>query len=282
MRKGNFVFKVLEILSDPSNHHLIHWSGNGNRFAVTNPDEFARLILPRYFKTSTFSSFVRQLHIYGFQKYAPGERRSVVEFHNPNFVRGREDLMVKINRRGYRSKEGNMASIKAEMPLKTDIDDIVTLRRQVDDLKEENERLKQRVQLLNDFNSPFWLDAQHCGVGNYPNDEETNFDDDYFTEFKSSGGELSPINLPLQPPVSAGMMPGLFRHPSFDNVCNVPDGGDNKFVDNFMQDSELSLGNGNWFNFGGSNDMYQNGNESYDVTEMDMDNDFFPPVAYGF
>ena len=55
-------------------------------------------MLPLYFKHSRWTSFVRQLHIYGFKKWA-GKDVNVVEFRNPQFRRSGRDSLHTIKRR---------------------------------------------------------------------------------------------------------------------------------------------------------------------------------------
>ncbi|KAG2228313.1 hypothetical protein INT45_011105 [Circinella minor] len=63
-----FVKKLLLILDDKNNRNLISWSSNGDFFRVYDCDEFSRVILPRYFRHSNWTSFVRQLNMYDFHK----------------------------------------------------------------------------------------------------------------------------------------------------------------------------------------------------------------------
>lgn len=59
-----FLTKTYQLVDDPSVDDLISWSEDGSAFIVWRPAEFARDLLPKYFKHNNFSSFVRQLNTY--------------------------------------------------------------------------------------------------------------------------------------------------------------------------------------------------------------------------
>jgi len=48
----------------PHGKRVVSWNAEGNGFVVWSPAEFSELTLPRYFKHSNFSSFIRQLNTY--------------------------------------------------------------------------------------------------------------------------------------------------------------------------------------------------------------------------
>jgi hypothetical protein len=51
-----------------SDSDIISWTGVGDSFTIKDIDAFQKTVLPKYFNHSKFSSFVRQLNFYGFQK----------------------------------------------------------------------------------------------------------------------------------------------------------------------------------------------------------------------
>lgn len=59
-----FLTKTYQLVDDHTNDDVISWNEDGSTFVVWNPTEFARDLLPKYFKHNNFSSFVRQLNTY--------------------------------------------------------------------------------------------------------------------------------------------------------------------------------------------------------------------------
>lgn len=90
-----FLSKTYDLVEDRSSDDVISWNEEGTTFVVWKTADFARDLLPKYFKHSNFSSFVRQLNTYGFRKTVPDKW----EFANENFQRGQKELLTEIRRR---------------------------------------------------------------------------------------------------------------------------------------------------------------------------------------
>ncbi|KAJ1980722.1 hypothetical protein H4R35_001008 [Dimargaris xerosporica] len=108
---GNtFVHKLHDMVTDPAYQHLISWNYTGASFVVCCINDLAREVLPKHFKHSNFSSFVRQLNMYGFHKINKSPRgqrtaaeNQIWEFSHPKFIRGRPDLLEEIKRKAMDS-----------------------------------------------------------------------------------------------------------------------------------------------------------------------------------
>ncbi|KAI3991985.1 hypothetical protein MKX01_014876 [Papaver californicum] len=90
-----FLTKTYQLIEDSSTDEVVSWNETGTTFVVWKPADFARDLLPNYFKHNNFSSFVRQLNTYAFRKIVPDRW----EFANDYFKRGEKELLSEIHRR---------------------------------------------------------------------------------------------------------------------------------------------------------------------------------------
>ncbi|KAF9543186.1 hypothetical protein CPC08DRAFT_649972, partial [Agrocybe pediades] len=144
-----FLQKLYEMVNDPNNAELIRWSEAGDSFFVLDHERFAHEVLGRWFKHRNFSSFVRQLNMYGFHKI-PHLQQGVLKsdsqetefwnFAHANFHRGQPDLLCLIQRK------------KQLLDIHSIISGITAIKRHQTTISAELNQLKQSNQLL-------WQDA---------------------------------------------------------------------------------------------------------------------------
>ncbi|KAG5528796.1 hypothetical protein RHGRI_029452 [Rhododendron griersonianum] len=159
-----FLSKTYELVEDGSSDEVISWNEEGTTFVVWKTADFARDLLPNYFKHNNFSSFVRQLNTYGFRKTVPDKW----EFANENFKRGQKELLTQIRRRktvtlsltveksaavsgaSSLSNSGeDLGSTSTSLPDSKNVELVNALEKaQFTDLSDENKKLKRENEVL--------------------------------------------------------------------------------------------------------------------------------------
>jgi len=91
-----FLQKLRDIVDKSGGPHCL-WGTTGDSLVVTDSSKFAVETLPLYFRTKNFSSFLRQLHFYGFRKTDRG--KNAWEFRHAYFLKDKPELMSRIQRK---------------------------------------------------------------------------------------------------------------------------------------------------------------------------------------
>ncbi|XP_057792292.1 heat stress transcription factor A-4a-like [Salvia miltiorrhiza] len=149
-----FLLKTYEMVDDSLTNAVVSWSRRGHSFVVWNPPEFARDLLPKYFKHNNFSSFIRQLNTYGFRKVDPDQW----EFANEEFIRGQRHLLKNIHRRKpihSHSGHGNAAPV-------TD-SEREELEKEIEKLKQERVSLETEVERYRQENRGYEHELRSLG-----------------------------------------------------------------------------------------------------------------------
>lgn len=152
-----FVTKIWAMVNDPANSQYISWSPDGLSFQVFHREQFMRTILPRYFKHGNFASFVRQLNMYGWHKVQDVNNGSlakddlsdeVLKFENPDFIRGREDLLERIVRNKGALEELAPAAVNVPM-----------LMGELEQLKRNQMAIMEDVRRIRKDNQTLWNES---------------------------------------------------------------------------------------------------------------------------
>ena len=103
-----FIQKLHAIVNTSDDGSVVGWSATGDSFVVGDTAKFARDVLPNYFKTNNFASFLRQLHFYGFRK--TDRSKNAWEFGHRDFIKDEPERMNKIHRKNSESSSSSSAA----------------------------------------------------------------------------------------------------------------------------------------------------------------------------
>ncbi|XP_046304891.1 heat shock factor protein 1 isoform X2 [Marmota monax] len=155
-----FLTKLWTLVSDPDTDALICWSPSGNSFHVFDQGQFAKEVLPKYFKHNNMASFVRQLNMYGFRKVVHIEQGGLVkperddtEFQHPCFLRGQEQLLENIKR-----KVTSVSTLKSE-DIKIRQDSVTKLLTDVQLMKGKQECMDSKLLAMKHENEALWREV---------------------------------------------------------------------------------------------------------------------------
>lgn len=99
---ATFPEKVYSLLSSEDTNEVIRWGQEGYGFQVLDPKKFSSDIMPKYFRHCRYTSFQRQLNLYGFRRVSKGPDTGT--YYHPKFRRDRPELIPSIKRIPSRSK----------------------------------------------------------------------------------------------------------------------------------------------------------------------------------
>ncbi|XP_074682000.1 heat shock factor protein 1 isoform X4 [Strix aluco] len=155
-----FLTKLWTLVEDPDTDSLICWSPSGSSFHVFDQGQFAKEVLPKYFKHNNMASFVRQLNMYGFRKVVHIEQGGLVkpekddtEFQHPYFIRGQEHLLENIKR-----KVTSVSSIKNE-DIKVRQDNVTKLLTDIQVMKGKQESMDSKLIAMKHENEALWREV---------------------------------------------------------------------------------------------------------------------------
>jgi hypothetical protein len=103
-KSESFLSKLHDILSDTIYNEIIHWDADGKRIIIADVIELCNLILPKFYKHHNYSSFVRQLNMYGFHK-SKGIIKSGEGYEHESFCKeSTKDEITQMNRTNKKMK----------------------------------------------------------------------------------------------------------------------------------------------------------------------------------
>ncbi|CAM9972494.1 unnamed protein product [Ectocarpus sp. 12 AP-2014] len=138
---------MVSACSKSDGENLACWSPTGETFIVKHPDAFSSVVIPKFFKHSKFSSFVRQLNFYGFRKVKSNASGAGVnskwwEFKHDLFHRDKSHLLADMRRAthyGVAADKQEVEHLRSE---------VTRLRSHIDDMGDKIGQLTSLVESL--------------------------------------------------------------------------------------------------------------------------------------
>lgn len=170
-KSESFLSKLHDILNTNTYDEIIHWDTDGKRIIIADVINLCNVILPKFYKHHNYSSFVRQLNMYGFHK-SKGIIKSGEGYEHDTFCRDTtKDEINKISRTNKKMKnlinyiKSNKKddSNEAEILTSASEDDVLkylyekneenvqksmALKKEMDELRKENVLLNEEIAMF--------------------------------------------------------------------------------------------------------------------------------------
>lgn len=101
---------------------MISWTSTADSFNIKNVSRFTEEVLPRYFKHRNFSSFIRQLNMYGFRKAHHPDGENV--YMHTHFKAGSRAQLRSISRKAREEKEERIVVFQGERASNREIQEL--------------------------------------------------------------------------------------------------------------------------------------------------------------
>lgn len=115
--------KLNAMLSDPNCAHIICWMPHGRAWRILKPKTFVSDVLPKYFESCNYGSFVRLVNAWGFRRFSSGPDRHA--YYHELFLRNLPHLHNRMRRKVWKqndpivdkNNEPDLYAISRENPL---------------------------------------------------------------------------------------------------------------------------------------------------------------------
>jgi hypothetical protein len=149
---NRFIAKLYRIIN--SDDPTVRWVPGGQKFLILDPKKFSQTVLPKYFKHSKFTSFVRQLNFYGFHKKriitsdlvtddnntaALADLGDAVCFQHEFFQQNQPKLLLRIQRT---TKQSSATAAAESLSLNK--------QKELEDLQEQMREMKKQIETSRD------------------------------------------------------------------------------------------------------------------------------------
>ena len=170
-KSESFLSKLYDILKNNSYSKIIHWDTDGKRVIISDVVNLCNIVLPKFYKHHNYSSFVRQLNLYGFHKskgitkfgdsyeleafHSKATKEEISQIVKPNKKMKNLVEYIKSNQKEESTDNDFLSAGSEDDVLKflfekteENAQNSLNLRKEMDELKKENSKLNNEIKEL--------------------------------------------------------------------------------------------------------------------------------------